>query len=85
MDENRFYRKIFHTDYPAGTLAAIFSKRPINAGQPPICQNGRCRQQIGETILYSYDARRARFKDSRHHVLIIIADLDRPTSKKEYP
>ena len=79
MGEAEFYRKYLHADYPEGTLAAIFSKKPIFGGWEMVCEAGRCEQRIEKDgrydIIYAFDAKRVTFKDRLHHILIKITEL----------
>jgi hypothetical protein len=79
MSEKAFYRKYLHADYPEGTLAAIFLKRPIFGGRELACEGDMCEQRIEEPgrydIIYAFDARTVRFRDRLHHILIKITEL----------
>ncbi len=78
MSEKEFYKKYMHTDYPAGTLAAIFSKRPIFGGEGLEEEGDKRVQHIEEEgkfdIIYTFDSTSARFRDRLNHILIKITE-----------
>jgi len=78
MSEREFYKKYIHADYPCGTLAAIFSKRPIFGGEGLYEKDGKNVQRIDEAgkfdIIYTFDSTSARFKDRLNHILIKITE-----------
>jgi hypothetical protein len=79
MAEKRFYEKYLHADYPEGTLAAVFLKKPIFGGREMTCEGERCEQRIEEPgrydIIYAFDSGRVKFKDRLNHILIKITEL----------
>ena len=79
MSEEAFYRKYLHAAYPKGTIAAIFSKRPIFDGRGLERSDGRNIQYIYEPdkfdIIYTFDSASARFKDRYNHILIKITEI----------
>ena len=79
MGEQEFYRKYLHAEYPRGTLAAIFSKKPIFGGEGLEEEAGRFVQHIEETgrfdIIYVFDSRSAKFRDRLNRILIKITEI----------
>ena len=79
MSEKEFYRKYLHAEYPKGTLAAIFSRKPIFGGEELEKEDGRSVQRIHESdkfdIIYTFDSKTARFKDRLNHTLIKITEI----------
>ncbi|WP_457593219.1 hypothetical protein [Hydrogenimonas sp.] len=78
MSEKEFYRKYMHADYPPGTLASIFSKRPIFGGEGVEREGQKQQQRIEEAgrfdIIYTFDTTSARFRDRLNHILIKITE-----------
>ncbi len=78
MKERDFYKKYFGVAYPAGTLWAIFSKRPIFGGEGMLKENGQNIQHIFKEgrydIIYAFDHASVRFKDKINHILIKITE-----------
>ena len=74
MDEERFYKEFMGTEYPRGTLSAIFSRRPVFGGENLECEAGRCTQRIRAPgrydIIYAFDSRSAKFKDRLNRIYI---------------
>ncbi|WP_201351922.1 hypothetical protein [Hydrogenimonas urashimensis] len=79
MSEEEFYRKYLHVSYPKGTLAAIFSKRPIFDGEGLSEENGRSVQRIYEPdkfdIIYAFGSGYTRFKDRINHIIIKMTEI----------
>ncbi len=79
MDEAKFYKKFMGTEYPQGTLVAIFSRRPIFGGKDLECESGRCEQRIKNSdrydIIYAFDSRSAKFKDRWNHIFIKMTEI----------
>ncbi|WP_456382476.1 hypothetical protein [Hydrogenimonas sp.] len=79
MRERAFYRKYLHTDYPEGTLAAIFSRAPIFGGEGLEEKAGRFVQRIEEAgrfdIIYAFDSRSAKFRDRLNRILIKMTEI----------
>ncbi len=78
MSEKEFYRKFMHTDYPAGTVASILSKRAIFGGEGLEKEGGKWVQRIREEgkfdIIYTFDATSARFKDRINNIVIKVME-----------
>ncbi len=79
LAEEDFYKKFFGVAYPEGTLAAIFSKRPIFGGEGLRKVGEGYEQRIEEPgrfdIIYAFNSRSARFRDRLNHILIKMTEI----------
>ncbi|WP_456453198.1 hypothetical protein [Hydrogenimonas sp.] len=79
MGEKAFYEKYLRADYPKGTLAAIFTKRPIFGGEGLRKAGERTLQRIEVPgrfdIIYAFDSRSASFKDRLNRIFIKITEI----------
>jgi len=66
MGEEQFYKDYFGVNYPKGTLANIFLKKPIFNNED------LCKDKFD--IIYTFDSTSARFKDNKNHILIKIVE-----------
>lgn len=76
MDEQAFYREVFSTAYPPGTLLDILKQRPLADGKGMETDGGQSVQRIAEKgrfdIIYRFSGKQSLFKDSLNGVMIKI-------------
>jgi len=78
MSEEQFYKNYLFADYPKGTLANIFLKKPIFNGEDLHKESGKWVQHIFNEdkfdIIYAFDSVSVRFRDKTNHILIKIVE-----------